>query len=171
MKSSSSLRHFAMLAAAVLFAGSWLSAQAALGADKVTIPVPRFVTLRSDDVNVRLGPGKQYPVEWIYKKKDLPVEVVQEFDTWRKIRDSQGTEGWVAQGMISGRRSILIKGDTRAIRASADPKADIVARAEPGVMGKLLECPAEWCRIDLDGTRGWIPRNQIWGVYPNEAIP
>ena len=161
----------AALATLFLLLGTLIVPGRALAAEKDTLPLPRFVTLRSNDVNVRVGPGMQYPVEWVYKRKDLPVEVVQEFDTWRKIRDSQGTEGWVAQGMISGRRGALIQGETRALRASGDPRAAIIARAEPGVIAKLLECPTEWCRIDVDGTRGWIPRAQIWGVYPQETIP
>jgi SH3-like domain-containing protein len=144
---------------------------AAVAAEK-GLPVPRFVTLRSDEVNVRVGPDIKYPIDWIFKRKNMPVEIIQEFDTWRKIRDSQGTEGWVHQSMISGRRTIVVVGEIRTLLRRPDPAAEPVARAEPGVIAKLLECPAAtaWCRVDAQGARGWIRRAEIWGVYPTEIV-
>jgi SH3-like domain-containing protein len=147
----------------------FLAASGALAADK-GLPVPRFVTLRAEPVNVRAGPGERYPIEWVFKRKDLPVEVVAEFDIWRKIRDSEGTEGWVHQRMISGKRSLLVKGAVRALHRRPSEGADVVARAEPGVVAKLLECDPQWCRVEANGITGWLQRSEVWGVYPDEVV-
>jgi SH3-like domain-containing protein len=135
------------------------------------LPLPRFAALRSDEVNLRAGPGDRYPVEWVFTRKDLPVEIVQEWEHWRKIRDSEGTEGWVHQRMLVGKRSVLITGETRALYARPQPGAAVVARAEPGVVGRLLECKGTWCRIEADKIEGWVHRDQIWGVSATEAVP
>jgi SH3-like domain-containing protein len=136
------------------------------------LPLPRFAALKFNEVNVRVGPGTKYPIDWVFKRKDMPVEILAEFETYRKIRDWEGTEGWVNQTALSGRRSVIIKGEIRTVRRSAAATADVVARAEPGVIAKLLECPAgDWCRVEVDDSRGWIPRAEIWGVYPTETVP
>ncbi len=134
------------------------------------LPVPRFVTLRSGEVNVRTGPGVRFPVEWVFVRKEMPVEITAEFDTWRRIRDWQGSEGWVHQSMLSGKRGVIIAGDVRTLRKEASAEAPVVARAEPGVMGWLLKCKAAWCQVDLDGHRGWLPRTDVWGVYEDETV-
>jgi SH3-like domain-containing protein len=140
------------------------------------LPVPRFVTLRSDEVNLRTGPGSRYPIEWVYSRRGLPVEVVAEFDTWRRIRDVEGIEGWVHQSLLAGRRGLIVEGpDNRAVRAEPDDRAELVAWAEPGAIGSLLRCPAlgdeaAWCYVEFDGYRGWIGRDSIWGVYPGEEV-
>ncbi len=107
----------------------------------------------------------------MYRRKDLPVEIVAEFDNWRKIRDADGTEGWVHERMVTGRRSVLVRGAVRALREAPRSNAEMVARAEPGVVAKLLECNPGWCRIEANGIAGWLPRDEIWGVYPGETVP
>jgi SH3-like domain-containing protein len=142
--------------------------------DPQGLKIPRFVSMRLGEVNLRVGPGQRYPIAWVFKKKDMPVEIIEEFDTWRKIRDWEGTEGWVNHAALSGKRSVIVTGEIRALRGSPDPQANPVARVEPGVVGKLLECPAEspgWCRIEADDVRGWIRRTEFWGVYPQENYP
>jgi SH3-like domain-containing protein len=134
------------------------------------LPVPRFVSLRSDDVNLRAGPDGRYPIEWVFKRRNLPVEILAEFDTWRRIRDSSGTEGWVHQALLQGRRYAIVAGETRALRRTAQDDAAIVARLEPGVIGRLLECKESWCRLEAGGFRGWLKRQEIWGVYPQEVV-
>lgn len=136
------------------------------------LPLPRFVTLRSGEVNLRAGPGVRYPVEWVYKKRNLPVEIVAEYDTWRKIRDWQGTQGWVHQGMLSGKRSIIVTGDLRTLRSEPDTGARASAKLEEGVIASLLECPngTTWCRIEADGYLGWLRKAEFWGVYPGESL-
>lgn len=132
--------------------------------------LPLFATLRAETVNLRTGPGEQYPIEWVYTRKGLPVEVVAKYDVWRKVRDWQGTEGWVHQRMIAGNRAVIVRGEVRSIHGSPDGKSPVVARAEPGVVAKLLECQGPWCRIETQDIRGWLRRTEIWGVYPDEEV-
>lgn len=134
------------------------------------LPVPRFVTLRSEEVNVRTGPGTRYPVEWVFVRRDIPVEITAEFDTWRRIRDWEGTEGWVHQSMLSGKRAAVVLGEVRSLRRAPATGAPVVARAEPGVIGRLKRCDGEWCELDLSGHDGWLRRSEFWGVYPDEAF-
>jgi SH3-like domain-containing protein len=157
------------LVAAVLAAALFGSAQAA---ETSGLPLPRFVSLRSDEVNLRSGPGVRYPVDWVYTRRDLPVEVVAEFETWRKIRDWQGTEGWVHQSMLSSRRMVVIVGAQRRLRAEADEKAPSLALLDPNVIGRLFGCPRGkvYCKVEVDNIQGWLKRDEFWGVYPGEYI-
>jgi len=132
--------------------------------------LPRFAALRSNEVNLRTGPGKQYPIEWVYRRKGFPVEVVAKFDVWRKVRDWQGTEGWVHQRMIAEARTVIVRGEVRQLHGEPDPSSPVVARAEPGVVARLLECQGAWCRVEVQNVRGWFSRNEIWGVYPDEDV-
>lgn len=149
---------------------------AALWAAASGLPVPRFVSLRSDEVNLRTGPGSRYPVEWVVSKKGLPVEIIAEFDTWRRIRDWEGIEGWVHQALLTGRRTLVVTGkEDQPIYRDPNEGAGLLARAEPGVIGALLKCPgpgaqADWCYVDLKGYRGWMRRASFWGAYPDEKI-
>jgi SH3-like domain-containing protein len=139
--------------------------------DKGTgLPVPRFVTLRSAEVNARSGPGVRYPVEWVFLRKEMPVEITAEFDTWRRIRDWEGSEGWVHQSMLSGKRAVVITGDVRPLRRDPNATASVVARAQPGAMGWLGKCQGGWCEVKIKGYRGWLQRNEFWGVYADERI-
>jgi SH3-like domain-containing protein len=133
-------------------------------------PLPRFVSLKSSQVNLRAGPGQQYPVDWVLMRKFMPVEVLDEFDVWRKVRDFEGTEGWVHQSFLQARRSVVVTGATRALKASDRIDASTVAMAEPGVIGRLQECREDWCRVDIAGTKGWLKRSEFWGVYPDETV-
>ena len=151
--------------------GLCLAASLAGAAAEKGLPLPRFAALRADEVNLRAGPGDRYPIEWVFTRKDLPVEIFQEWEHWRKIRDSEGTEGWVHQRMLMGKRSVLIVGGTRPLYAAPQPGAAVVARAEPGVVARLLECSGPWCRIEADKIDGWVHRNESWGVYPTETVP
>ncbi len=136
------------------------------------LPLPRFVSLRADEVNMRAGPGVQYPVDWVYMRKELPVEIIAEFETWRKVRDWEGTQGWVHQSMLSGKRTVLITGDVRVLRATDDAKSVTKARIEPGVIGRLMDCPKGngWCRIEAAGLEGWLRHVDFWGAYKNEVF-
>src|SRR5262245_27436477 len=134
------------------------------------LPVPRYVSLRADEVRLRAGPNVSYPIEWVLRRRHLPVEVIAEFELWRRVRDPQGAEGWVHQSLLSGRRYVMITGDTRTLRRRPEPEAPPVARVEAGVVGELIECQGPWCRLDAGGFRGWLRRAEIWGVYPNEVI-
>ncbi|MEK9676844.1 MAG: SH3 domain-containing protein [Rhodospirillaceae bacterium] len=136
------------------------------------LPLPRFVSLRSDEVNMRTGPGVRYPVDWVYKRRNMPMEVVAEFGTWRKVRDVQGSEGWIHQSMLSNRRMIAVTGQIRTLRGDADASASAVARLEPGTVGEIKNCPekSSWCQLSFGGHDGWLRRVEFWGVYPKERI-
>ncbi len=132
--------------------------------------LPRFASLRAGEVNVRTGPGVRYPVEWVFVYRHMPVEIVAEFDTWRKVRDWQGIEGWVHQSMLSRRRTAIVTAGRRAIRDEPARNSRIVAEVEERVVGRLLECRKLWCRVEIAGFRGWIRRALIWGVYDGETF-
>ncbi|MEQ8355582.1 MAG: SH3 domain-containing protein [Kiloniellaceae bacterium] len=134
------------------------------------LPLPRFVTLRADEVNLRTGPGTRYPIDWVYRRRGLPVEIVDEFDTWRRIRDWQGTEGWVHQSMVQGQRGILVTGKRHALRRRPEPNAPGVALVDAGVVGVLQRCQVDWCEVTLDSFTGWLPRDAFYGLYPGEAV-
>jgi SH3-like domain-containing protein len=144
-----------------------VAAAAAWGAEE---KLPHFASLRADAVNLRTGPGERYPVEWIYQRKGLPVEVTAEVDVWRRVRDADGTEGWVHERMLTARRSVVVTGAPRILRSTPDAAAAAVARAEPGVIALLLECKGAWCRVETQGIKGWLPRAELWGVYPDETV-
>lgn len=138
---------------------------------KSGLPLPRFVSLKSDKVYVRTGPSVRYPIRWIYQKAELPVEIVEEFDVWRKIRDSQGEGGWVSQTLLSGERTVIVKGeDLMPAREKPDETARMVVRLEPGVVARVEKCDAAWCRVSVSGFKGWIERKSLWGIYENEEL-
>ena len=160
----------------VLIAIGLLCAQAGLAqapsqAGRTTgLPLPRFVSLDADPVNVRFGPGRQYPINWVFARQGLPVLIVAEFDNWRKIRDHEGKEGWIHASLLSSRRTFMVSGQIRELRRTAASDARAVLRAEPGVIGELLDCQGDWCHVEVEGQRGWILRSEVWGVLPDEAI-
>lgn len=138
------------------------------------LPVPRFVSLKSARVNVRVGPGEDYKIAWIFTRSALPVEVIQEYDTWRRIRDSDGTVGWVFQSLLSGKRTAVVAtwggNDPRPLHASATSDSSVTAYLQPGVMGQLDRCHQGWCRISGAQYSGWIPQDQLWGTYQGEDV-
>ena len=136
------------------------------------LPLPRFVSLRASEVNMRTGPGVQYPVEWVYQRQNLPMKIVAEFGTWRKVRDWQGTQGWVHQSMLAGRRTLVVTGAERTLRARADTKSPAIAKIEPGVVGQLILCAGEsnWCRVEFSDYEGWLLRVEFWGMYRDEMV-
>ena len=134
------------------------------------LPIPRFASLRSDEVNVRTGPGTRYPVDWVFKRKAMPVEIVAEYENWRKIRDWQGASGWVHQSLLSGKRSFIVSSKAASLHKTPATSADIVARLEPEVMGEIRSCTGDWCRVRVSNVSGWIQRTGMWGVYKSEPI-
>lgn len=137
-----------------------------------TLKLPRFVSLHSDKVNLRTGPGRQYPTEWVLIRKDMPVEVVAQFEHWRRIRQWDGTIGWVQEHMVSGKRYVIVaKGTVRPLYREPDSASALAARAEPGVVARLGECKGAWCWVEAGDATGWIRRADLWGVYPDENVP
>lgn len=169
-------------ALAVLLAAMLLAGPAPALASDVTgslgsqtrLPVPRFVSLKSERINARMGPTRDHQVIWIYQRSGLPVEVTAEFENWRRIRDHEGTETWVFHSMLSGRRTGMVqpRGDSTELvplvnRAGGDR---VVARLEPRVQGIVRSCNGRWCRFSGEGFDGWIEQDRLWGVYPNERM-
>lgn len=135
------------------------------------LPLPRFASLDSGEANLRAGPGKDYPILWVYQRKGLPVEIIQEFDTWRRIRDRDGTVGWVQQNLLSGKRFALISDEARTLRTDPTGGAKAVAVLQAGVVARIAECGTDnWCRVEVKGYKGWLRRNDFWGTYPDEAF-
>lgn len=140
----------------------------ALGAERNFSP--RFVSLRPNEVNARVGPGPDYPVEWVYLKAGLPVEVTAEFDTWRKIRDVKGEEGWVHQSMLHSKRHALIQGEEALMYATESTNSQPLVRLQQGVVVELLKCRDNWCQVRIYDFKGWIQRAFLWGMYPEENL-
>ncbi len=135
------------------------------------LPLPRFVSLKADKVYVRTGPALRYPIKWIYKRENMPVEIIQEFDTWRKIRDFEGEESWIHQAMLSGERTVMVMTDDLVpMRESDGGQGRMIARLEPRVIASLERCGRNWCRIDTGGYKGWVERKSLWGIYEGEDL-
>ena len=140
------------------------------------LPLPRFVPLRSDRVNLRVGPDTRFPVEWRYERRDLPVQIIREHEQWRRIRDVDGTEGWVHQSNLTpNRRTFLIRANPTGevlMRRRPETDAPAIARLRPGVIGRLRACdPAStWCEIQAGENRGFVPRGDLFGVLPGEKV-
>lgn len=138
------------------------------------LPLPRYVSLKSDRVNLREGPSQDHQTIWVFQRAGLPVEITAESDNWRKIRDSEGTEGWVLQSLLSGRRTALVapwKKETLALYAKPSESSDVVAKLQTGVLGNVRKCDGgSWCSIFGDGFSGYIQQSNLWGVYPDEKI-
>jgi SH3-like domain-containing protein len=165
-----------------LSAGSALAQQQPPGGRLGTgLPVPRYVSLKTDRVNLREGPSKDNRTAWVFQRAGLPVEIIAEYETWRRIRDSEGTEGWVLHSLLSGRRTALVmpwakdqKTPIDLLDQSAD-KGHVVAHLQPGVITNVKGCDGKWCRvvIVMEGARdvdGYIRQEKLWGVYPNETV-
>ncbi len=133
-------------------------------------PLPRFVSLRFETVNVRAGPGKQYPIRWVYKRRSLPVEITREVFNWRLVRDVRGDRGWIHVSNLTSRRSALVRRKRQPLRAEPARAAKPVAILSANVIVRLRRCTGPWCSVSIGRYRGWLPRSAVWGVYPNETF-
>ncbi len=172
---------FLRLSRAALAAGllAFAAAQARAAGDVATgsvsgLPVPRFVSLKSDRVNVRSGPNKDQEVRWVYTRAGMPVEITAEFENWRRIRDWEGSEGWVYHSLLSGKRTAVVvpklKDEMVPLYESADVKSPLMARLQAGVVGTLKSCTGTWCEFAGKSFDGWIQQERVWGAYPNEKV-
>lgn len=138
------------------------------GAAHSAIVAPSPVTLKAREANVRVGPGSRYPLAWKFVRLGIPLMVLAEVGTWRKIRDAEGAEGWIHQNMITGRRTVLVMRRTCSLRKKPTADAAIIAHIEPDVCARLLEIRGDWIRIKVEGFTGWLLRTSIWGVSEHE---
>src|SRR5437764_3842437 len=138
------------------------------------LPVPRYVSLKSDHVNVRAGPTKDNDVAWVYTRSGLPVEITAEFENWRRVRDSEGAEGWVYHSLLSGRRTAVVtmksKNELEPLYDRADPDSAVAARLQAGVVTQVKRCTSNWCHVLGNGFDGWIQQERLWGVYSDEQV-
>ncbi len=167
---------------AVCLAGSLLSAPLSTAYAQTTgsesgRPLPRFVSVADDVVNVRKGPGTEYPIDWVYVRRGLPVEVIAEYGEWRRVKDWEGQIGWILVRLLSQDRTLRVAGDDLVpLRSDAREEAPMIARVEPGVFGEIVQCPqpgsyrSDWCYVEIADLRGWLPRTSLWGVYAAEEV-
>ena len=134
------------------------------------LPVPRFVTLKSNEVNMRVGPGREYPLSWVYKQKNLPVKVIAEFDTWRKVIDHEGTIGWMHSQLVGLKRYALIQSRLTKLHRKPDSTSTVLAVADKGVLLELQICEPQWCRVASESVRAYVRREDIWGVLETETL-
>jgi len=165
----------------VVLAGGWLGASVSSGFSAKDIavttsglPVPRYVSLKSDHVNVRAGPTKDNDVAWVYTRAGLPVEITAEFENWRRVRDSEGAEGWVYHSLLSGHRTAVVtmksKDELAPIYDRADQTSAVAARLQAGVVAQVKHCAAGWCHISFNGYDGWIEQKWVCFKYAYEKV-
>jgi SH3-like domain-containing protein len=168
---------FAVWAGAALAGGQ--AAGTPPGTSESGLPIPRFVSLKADRVNLRAGPGTDYPTSWVYRRAGLPVEVLSEFEGWRQVRDAEGATGWVVQSLLSGRRTALVTPwDVKAgstapqvpVRNSDSESARAIVNVEAGVIANIHGCDGRWCRVSIDRFQGYMLQKKLWGVYENEVV-
>ncbi|MCO5091362.1 SH3 domain-containing protein [Bosea sp. (in: a-proteobacteria)] len=171
-----SMRCCALAALALVGLPAVASAQDMQAGSVTKLPVPRYVSLKTDRVNLREGPSKEHRTRWVYQRAGLPVEITAEFETWRRVRDADGTEGWVLHSLLSGRRTALVapwskkKDEAFPMLSAAAEEARVVARLQPGVVANVASCADAWCRISVGNLSGYIRQERLWGVYPNEKV-
>jgi SH3-like domain-containing protein len=138
------------------------------------LAIPRFVSLKAEKVNVRRGPSSDHPVAWVFQRKGLPVEIVAEFENWRRVRDSEGEEGWILQSMLAGKRTAVIapwRGtQLTLLHATANKTSSVRAKLSAGAMGDVANCDGKWCEVTSGGYEGYVEQEMLWGVYPGEAV-
>ena len=134
------------------------------------LPVPRYVTLKTNQGNARRGPGLSHRVDWVFTRAGIPLRVTAEYENWRRIEDAEGVGGWVHYTLLSGVRAVLVTQDMAEFRADPAPDATVVVQAEQGVVGKLVECDPAWCRVAIDGYKGWVLKTALWGVDADEVV-
>ena len=162
-----------MAAALLLFSFGNASAQNLIDDGETGLAIPRFASLRSNHINARSGPGARYPIEWVYMQKSAPVEIIAEFELWRKIKDWQGSESWVHKSMLTGKRFVkVITPGENNIYAKDDYNAKVIAKVEDEVVGEIKKCPVNtnFCLIQFGNVDGWMPRQNLYGIYPDEII-
>lgn len=163
-----------VVAAVVSGAAGATSRHEKVGGRTSHLPVPRFASLRSDNVNLRVGPGVRYPIAWILHRRFLPVKIEREFKDWRQILLPDETEGWVHSGTLVGRRSFYVKtGPLRTVHAAATRHSSPVARLQAHVVGRIVSCAAQvaWCRVEVGSIEGYLERDAFWGAFKAEAVP
>lgn len=134
---------------------------------------PFFASIAAKKARMRTGPGRTYPISWLYQRADLPVKVIGVFQhgQWYKVEDPSGTQGWMMGGLLSETRSALVVGDVAELRDRASGDGRVVWRAAPGVVGRLSKCANGWCYFDVHGRGGFVEQLRLWGSEAGETLP
>ena len=158
----------AMLALVVLVGASPRFAQAGDVGPVTNLPLPRYVSMKAAEGNVRRGPSLTHRIDWVFKRRDMPLRITAEHGHWRRVEDRDGMGGWVHYSLLSGTRTVLVEQDMLTLHARPDPQAPVAAALEAGVVARLGDCTLEWCELRAGGYRGWAPKVRMWGVAPDE---
>jgi SH3-like domain-containing protein len=135
------------------------------------LPIPRFVSLKGNEGNARRGPGLTHRIDWVFTREGMPLKITAEYEHWRRVEDADGAGGWIHYSLLSGVRSVLIMQDMAQAFSQPDAQADVLFQSELGVIGKLVQCLPNWCRVSVDGEKGWVSKDALWGVTPAEIFP
>ncbi len=151
---------------AVLWSGQ---AMAAERGPVTNLPMPRFVSLKASEGNVRRGPSLTHRIDWVFQRRNMPLQIIAEHGHWRRVQDHDGAGGWVHYTLLSGVRTVLVEEDMAPIHKLADPSSAVQAYAEAGVIARLGKCVDGWCRVTVEGSKGWIKRSAFWGLMAGET--
>lgn len=153
-----------------IFASLWLAVPAlAVERGAVTnLPVPRFVSLKADEGNARRGPSLSHRIDWVFTRRNMPLEITAEYGHWRRVQDRDGQGGWVHYSLLSGVRHVIVEADLTPMRVKPDAESPVNAYAEAGVVARLGKCSLDWCMVEADASKGWVPKGSLWGVEPEE---
>ena len=157
-------------ALAVALACAPMAANASERGPVTNLPLPRFVSLGANEANARRGPDQSHRIDWVYRRRDLPLRVVAEYENWRRVEDAEGEGGWMHHALLSGVRTALVEVDMMTLHRSADAASPQAAILERGVIARLRACTRDWCQMDVDGVRGWGEKRHLWGVAPDEEF-
>jgi SH3-like domain-containing protein len=134
------------------------------------LPLPRYVSLKTDEGNARRGPGLTHRIDWVFKRAGMPLRITAEYENWRRVEDVEGAGGWMHYSLLSGSRTALIDVALLDLRSQPQVDAEVILQAEAGVVARLLECQPEWCRMGIEGEKGWAPKSALWGVERDEIL-
>jgi len=165
---SNRLKRRVAAAVAILLLAGAAQAQPGERGPVTNLPLPRFVSLKASEGNVRRGPSLTHRIDWVFKRRDMPLQVTAEHGHWRRVQDRDGAGGWVHYALLSGVRTVLVEQDMLGVHARPAEDAPLTARFELGVVARLGECSHDWCRISAGGYRGWTRKETLWGVDPDE---
>ncbi|MFW8596070.1 SH3 domain-containing protein [Cribrihabitans neustonicus] len=150
-------------------AGAAAAARAENRGPVTNLPLPRFVSMKAAEGNVRRGPSLTHKIDWVFKRRSMPLEITAEYGHWRRVRDRDGAGGWVHYALLSGVRTVLVEEDMLTVHSKPDARAPVAAAFELGVVARLGACNPDWCEISAGGYRGWAPKEKLWGVAPDEV--
>ena len=162
-----------MIGKVILVLGFWvgLSVGCLQAADRgpvTNLPIPRFVSLKADEGNARRGPSLSHRIDWVFTRRNMPLQITGEYGHWRRVRDRDGQGGWIHYSLLSGVRHVIIEGDMASLYLKPNPESSVNAYVEAGVVARLGTCSLDWCRISAHGSKGWVPKKLLWGIFPEE---